>query len=443
MGTKSKAVPAVSAPQLPSLVFAVLAGLFFYVAIIKLGNAVILDSVVSPPVGLGEILSESWPAKWGFYLAIPVIVIGMWATPWKQIKFHALFLLPVLWLGWEFIAATQSISPPLTRQTMAHFTVCVALFYAAYFGLQGGPTWPIWTGIGLALFWVIRAGLQQHFGGLASTRAYLNSPEGMAALSEQTLKNPDFIKRLNSNRIFSTFMEANTFAGGLILMLPLTLVYMWQLTPKVRKSVRIVFIVIFGGAGLACLYWSGSKAGWLVALTVGLLALWHSKLSLKWRRTLIFAVLVVGIAGFAIKYAAFFHKERNSVSARFAYWRAALIIVKNHPWIGTGPGTFEISYGKLRRPDDEPTKLCHDDYLQQGCDSGIPGFLLYTGAIIVIMAKLYRYSIPKNLNNWIPFAIYLGVLGVFLHSFVDFHLYIPALAWTQFFLLGWLAQRAS
>jgi O-antigen ligase len=180
-----------------------------------------------------------------------------------------------------------------------------------------------------------------------------------------------------------------------------------------------------------------------VALAVGLAALQHSSLSLAWRRGLICGFLVVGTVAFAIKYASFFHKERNSIGARFAYWQAALLIVDHHPVFGTGPGTFQIPYARYKHPDDEMAKLCHDDYLEQATDSGIFGFLSYTAMILAFLVKLYRYCIKETPMNWLHFAIWLGIIGLCLHSLVEYHLYVPALAWPMFFLCGWLMSRYS
>jgi O-antigen ligase len=163
----------------------------------------------------------------------------------------------------------------------------------------------------------------------------------------------------------------------------------------------------------------------------------HSALPLQWKRALIWGVLAVGLVGFGIKYASFFEKQRNSVGARFIYWRAALLTTKSKPLFGTGPGTFAVPFAELKRPQDEMARLCHNDYLEQATDSGIIGFILYTAMIFVIFFKLYRYSMAKNSFNWIDFSLFLGLLGIALHSTVEFHLYIPALAWTFFFLMGW------
>jgi O-antigen ligase len=210
----------------------------------------------------------------------------------------------------------------------------------------------------------------------------------------------------------------------------------------VHASIRLLFVLILGGCALGCLYWSGSKAGWLVALAMGLAALGHSALPWKWKRALISAVLMAGVAGFALKYAAFFVKEQNSVGARLGYWRAALIIINHHPLFGTGPGTFSIPYGEIKRPHDEMARLCHNDYLEQACDSGIFGFISYATMIFAFLLALYRYSLSKTQFNWFNFSVWIGLLGLCLHSLVEFHLYVEALACPMFFMFGWLANKA-
>ncbi|HEY3855957.1 MAG TPA: O-antigen ligase family protein [Verrucomicrobiae bacterium] len=426
------------------LLFAVASGLFFLVVFCKLGDPVILDSVIPPPEDLKHAYYESWPTLWGYWMLFPLLLIGLIAIPWKQLKFKWIFALPALWLAWEFIAATQTVDMSLTGQTLAHFTVCVVLFYLGYLAFQGAaPSWPLWAGISLALCWVIRNGVEQHFGGLEATRKLIESGTSGLGIPPDALKNPEFIKRIESKRIYSTFVYANAFAGGLLLTLPLAMAFMWRLTAKVRPPMRVGMVLLFGLIGLACLYWSGSKAGWLVALAVGLVALWHSNVPFKWKKALIVGVLILGLAGFVAKYAGFFQKERNSVGARFAYWRVAMMVIKNHPILGSGPGTFQIPYREFKRPDDEPTKLCHNDYLEQASDSGILGCGIYCFGIIAALFTLYRYSSAQKPLDWLAFSVFLGVLAVCLQSSVEFHLYIPALAWTEFFLLGWLCSRLN
>jgi O-antigen ligase len=441
----AKKPPAPAGPAASWPVFAIVAGLFFFVTILKFGSPVVMDSKIDVPQDLTSTFYDLWPPHWGAWLFVPVAVVGLWAVDLSGTKLRWALFLPLIWLGWELVAATQTVSLPLTKLTIMHFAVCVSLFYLGFFARKGmSNPWPIWAGMGLALCWAMRAGIEQHFGGLEATRKMLmESPATMGA-DAQMLANPDYLKRIASNRIFGTFAGyPNGLAGGLILFLPLTLAFLWRLTPKVRDSIRILFVLILGGCGLACLYWSGSKAGWLVALAVGLVALGHSALPLKWKRWLIYGVLIAGVAGFAIKYSSFFQKERNSVGARFAYWRAALIVIDRHPILGTGPGTFQIPYAQIKRPGDEMARLCHNDYLEQATDSGIFGFMIYGAMVFTLLLRLYRYSIKEKPINWLSFGVWLGMFGLCLHSLVEFHLYVPALAWPLFFLFGWLMSLNS
>ena len=243
----------------------------------------------------------------------------------------------------------------------------------------------IWVLLALGLCVALRAGIEQHFGGLAETRKffYAQNPD---------LQNisPEFIKKMNSDRIFGTFPYANALAGSILFLLPLTLALVWQFTVKFSTGLRCLMISAFGAIGLACLYWSGSKSGWLLAVVLGVLALLHSPLSRKGKQALVCTLVVVGLVGFTIKNLHFFQKGSTSVVARFDYWKAALQTVKERPFLGSGPGTFFRQYEKLKSPESEMTRLCHNDYLQQASDSGLPGFVAYLGFVVTSLWFFYR-----------------------------------------------------
>src|SRR5208337_1758908 len=99
--------------------------------------------------------------------------------------------------------------------------------------------WPVWAGMALALCWAMRVGMEQHFWGLEATRKLLaNSPE-LSGLNPMLAANAEFLKRVQSNRIFGTFGGyPNSLAAGIVLFLPLTLVFLWRLTSKIRFPIR-------------------------------------------------------------------------------------------------------------------------------------------------------------------------------------------------------------
>jgi hypothetical protein len=426
------------------LLFMVLTGVFFLLTVVKLGNPVIFDSMITPPEDWTDAIfgskSYSWQVKWGYLMMIPVFLAGLFAIRWKAFprKWPWLLCLPILWLGWECVSATASISPKLTVLALAHFSACAAFFYLGLFALRGVRNpWPVWAGLGLGLCWVLHIAMNQHFGGLEATRQAVQ--EGRILVKRELLEDPAFLGRLNSNRVSGSFMYPNGLAAGLLLLLPVTLVFLWQVARKVRAGVRILFVAIFGGCGLACLYWSGSKAAWLFMVLLGILALGHSPLRMAWKRVLVYGLLAIGLTVFTIQYVDSATHGKKSMVARLVYWQAALRIARQHPVLGTGPGTFGPAFDPIRPPNAEFARLTHNDYLEQASDSGIIGFLTFTGLILGSIWNLYRCRLLKIGPFYrVRFAVWLGLLGLFLHSGMEFNLYYPALAWPAFFLLGWL-----
>jgi O-antigen ligase len=169
-------------------------------------------------------------------------------------------------------------------------------------------------------------------------------------------------------------------------------------------------------------------------LLLGLLVLLRLPFARQFKIAAVTLVLLAGLAGFFWKHSGLFQKGATSVSARFDYWRAAVQTARACPLFGTGPGTFSIPYQKIKRPESEMSRLVHNDYLEQASDSGLAGFLTYALFIIGGLA----WSFPRGSGQWRTFAVWLGVLGWSLQSFVEFGLYIPALAWPAFAFLGWL-----
>jgi O-antigen ligase len=91
---------------------------------------------------------------------------------------------------------------------------------------------------------------------------------------------------------------------------------------------------------------------------------------------------------------------------------------------------------KIKAPESEMARLTHNDYLEQFSDSGWPGGLAYIVWIFLALTVTGK-KIWQN-NDAFLFAIFAGLIGWFWQGFGEFSLYIPALAWTAFTLLGCL-----
>ena len=191
-------------------------------------------------------------------------------------------------------------------------------------------------------------------------------------------------------------------------------------------------------------------------------------LRLDWSKKLkliaVTIVFVLGLGIFAVRFHHYFAAGATSAGARFDYWRAATQITADNPVFGTGPGTFSQPYERIKAPESEMARLAHNDYLEQFCDSGVVGGIAYSAWILVAMAITGRKVWPKpaatggfqqekrprmpsvkpSVNSGgtgFEFAIFLGLLGWFTQGLGEFGLYVPALAWTAFTLLGCLIGR--
>jgi O-antigen ligase len=80
------------------------------------------------------------------------------------------------------------------------------------------------------------------------------------------------------------------------------------------------------------------------------------------------------------------------------------------------------------------TRLTHNDYLEQASDSGLPGAVVFAGFVLLSLQRLQ----PRCRGDGLRFATWLGLLGWALQGLVEFGLYVPAVGWTAFWLLGWL-----
>jgi len=345
--------------------------------------------------------------------------------------------LPMVWLMWQLVAATRTVDVQLTKATILHFGACTTCFYLGLLALSrvNEMKW-FWCCLLVAFVWVLWMGMGQHFGGLESTQQMIYQQPNWKQLP------PEYLGRIASRRIFSTLVYPNALAGAILLLLPPSLAVLFKMTGRLSNVARGVLVGLLAYAGLACLYWSGSKSGWLIALALGLVGLLRLPFTRQVKLGVVLAVLAIGLAGFFVKFSAYFHRGATSVSARFDYWRAAWEITKSHPIVGSGPGTFSVPYSAYRinkAPGAEMTRLVHNNYLEQACDSGVVGFFSFAAFIFGSLAVLYRKS---NLDL-VSFGVLTGVLGWVAQGFVEFGLYIPAVAWPAFAFLGWLLGKGN
>jgi hypothetical protein len=442
-------------------------GLFLGLAILKFGNPVILDQKIFPPDTLAEYWSDSWPTHWAYWIFLPLVAIGgiliisQPATPSRQPVgaqhrwLRWLFTLPLLWLGWQTVSAIQTVDADLTTATLWQFFGCVACYFIGAFLLRNPRLLHFLLAGILAGFLVclVRA-LDQRIEFPQSARFLLEGqrtgwtntpPEMIQELRrDQTIIttngvdviNPALVARFAKNRVMGTLVYPNALAGIILLLFPVSLVLVFNGAKTLRPTIRLLAVGMTLALGVLAFFWSGSKFGWLIAMLIGGLCLFRLPWPMKLKIVTVITVTVLGLGIFAVRFHSYFANGATSATARLDYWRAAVQTTGSHPLFGTGPGTFQRPYAKLKSPDAEMARLAHNDYLEQFSDSGFPGGILYSVWIVAGLIFVAQ-NLWKSENQTI-FAVFLGLLGWFIQGLGEFELFIPALAWTAFILLGCL-----
>lgn len=416
-------------------------GFFFGLVFSKGGNPVIFADKILTPSNFFEFLFQPFPFSW-FYLILPVVLLLniTYDFNWSRFTRNLLILLPIPWIVWQILASFQTVDLKLTSQTVYHFLACVACFYIGFIRkkdfLYFNPY--LYIGVLSGLLWVIGNGFDQRFGGLEALRQnFERTIQSLPPDQRLLLDTYEFRVKIMSNRIFSTFVYPNALAGGLLILTPAITYFVYKLSSEKVKTpfFNILFPFIIILSSLVCLYWSGSKAGLIIAALIGVVLLFLSKLPEK-IKIIISIILIVAAGGvIAFKYSDYFLRGAKSIGARFDYWNAAIKTALSHPIFGTGPGTFSISYRLIKPPEAEMARLAHNDFIEQASDSGIPGMIFY----LIFVATAIICGFKTATRNRIILPYWVGFFAWSLHSCLEFHLYIPAIAYFAFASAGVLS----
>jgi hypothetical protein len=449
----------VNATKAPVTFFALAFGLFLGLCLWKFGNPVILENKIETPANADEFWTYAWPPHWANWILLALSVLGGGLILKKKILWAEskwLWLLPLAWLSWQFIAATQTVDANLTRSTLWQFSGCVACYFLGAWLLNNRRTLKLlFIGLFIAFTFCLLRAINQHCFEFPANHQLLVEgersgwtnfpPETIAAMKHDTIilttngvdvANPLILEKFRKGRAAGTMVYPNALAGLILLLLPVALVFTFEASRHLKPLIRLATIALAVFLGGAAFFWSGSKLGWLIGIVIAGIFL----LRLDWPRKLKVAgvalVVIGGLGIFAVRFQHYFAKGATSASARLDYWQAAAQTTAAKPFFGTGPGTFQRPYAQLKAPESEMARLTHNDYLEQFSDSGIPGGLTYASWILMgVLAMATKFWKQKDM---MPFAIFAGLLAWLAQGLGEFGLYIPALAWTAFTLFGGL-----
>ena len=214
-----------------------------------------------------------------------------------------------------------------------------------------------------------------------------------------------------------------------------------------RSIVHRVFlmgtiVLTFGG-----ILFSGTRGVWiaLVASTAITLFIIDRRKALKYVFFMTVVVLIAVLSSFTLRErvisiaTSFFWSDVriNTTSTRLELWKGALIIFKEHPFLGVGSGDFEPEITKLisegRLAEGIPVTIhAHNIYLQALASRGIVGFVVVAG----LFTALFRWSFKeiREIGGIGAYIILLStlltIIGGLTDNNIDYHKYLAAFSLT-------------
>jgi len=183
---------------------------------------------------------------------------------------------------------------------------------------------------------------------------------------------------------------------------------------------RKYFYLLASQVGLACILFNYSRST-IVALIIGAIAL-VIMIGARYRRWVSLVLLLTLAVGIVVS-PDFLNRFKNLgateftagyANSRIAIWETTLMMIREKPVFGVGPGNFPEKYIEYRK-DRTGRNLshAHNDFLNVAAVSGIPCCLLFILLWFLVLRYLYRgYSrCPEGFQRGL-------ILGAFLASVV-------------------------
>jgi O-antigen ligase len=197
---------------------------------------------------------------------------------------------------------------------------------------------------------------------------------------------------------------------------------------------------------LAAMFMTGSRAGVVLSLVAIVVAFGlyfrremprRSGLAVAVAGAGAVALLLLTVMGESVN--ARFDLEGLADEGRLETYRSTLRMIADHPWFGTGLGTFAYAFPAYRSANVSVWgvwDLAHNTLLEVAAGMGLPIAALVVVAWLVIFVVLIRGALIRRRDLIVPVAaLSVGLLAV-LHSLVDFTLQIPGYAIVAMSLIG-------
>lgn len=270
--------------------------------------------------------------------------------------------------------------------------------------------------IGLA-FAIGLYGILQKFIGVQTPQSWIDAGEGITF------------------RAFSIVQSPNVLGSYMILMIPITLSFLFIEKKPVVKLLLIIILLTMLGA----LYLSLSRGAWLaIVMSFAMIgSLYNRKVLLLGLSIALLSLIFVPAVNQRVSH--LFSKtylEKSVQDGRIARWISAYDRMRNDPLFGSGLG----HYGGAVAKRNLQTIYVDSYYFKTLGEMGIVGLGIFIWLLYLLMKHIYLYlkRTREPCHFLIIAGIFAGLLNVILHNGVENIFEVPFMT-TYFWFLGGVA----
>lgn len=234
-------------------------------------------------------------------------------------------------------------------------------------------------------------------------------------VNKNNINNPFILEYIERKRVFFPFVTPNALAGYLAMIIPLALT-----DKKYTWSIVALFFALLLTKSLGALF--------SLSLAMGLyFYLQQDKLKKKITFSLFGLLVIIISLVFVVRLSVQKQhlKPIFSTLMRLNYWKDSLILIKDKPLTGVGPGNFNLV----------ESRYSHNSYLQVLAEMGVSG--LITLLWIIFLSLRIGFNKLKKTNNRNYIAGLLSAnISFLIHNLIDFTFFLPEVSVIWWIILG-------
>ena len=298
-------------------------------------------------------------------------------------------------------SAFLSFHPSKSLRELPKFLSYFFVFYATYYASQAEKKRIILT--------LVLAGSCVSL--YAIYWSYIGSVSLLEYMQGQKIIYPFAQELLSRHRAFMPYVSPSMLAGYLIMMLPLSVGYLFKENKGYSRNVLLTLPTLL----IAFALFLTKSVGAFSSISLSFLL--FIVLSKRFNRGnfLILLIFLLALASIFILRSyktEYFTSPVFSIHKRIIYWQQTLSVILRHPFRGVGLSNLPFIQ----------SQFAHNSYLQIWAEIGLLGIVSFLGFLYKSLKAIW---VKKLVTDKLYAGLLIAGLGFLIHNFIDFGFFLP------------------